>query len=55
MKDPIVPAAVIKAETSLVELAAAINAEHEAGEAATRAGIGHYRRAGERLLRAKKP
>lgn len=47
-----VPAITRPAET-LFELAAQINAEHEAGKYATRQGLEHFRNAGECLIKAK--
>jgi hypothetical protein len=47
------PPAVVRPAEDLGELAAAINREHEAGEACTRRGLEHYRRAGEALVKAK--
>lgn len=47
------PPAIIKPADSLAELAARINAEHEAGESATRRGLEHYRACGEHLIKAK--
>jgi ParB family chromosome partitioning protein len=45
--------AIVRTAEDLTILAAEINAEHEAGERATRQGLEHFRAAGERLLRAK--
>jgi hypothetical protein len=47
------PPAVVRPAEDLAALAHAINAEHGAGEAATRKGLEHFRAAGEKLLRAK--
>jgi protein gp37 len=44
----------VRPADELAELAAQINAEHEAGECATRQGLEHFRAAGAKLLRAKK-
>jgi hypothetical protein len=44
----------VRPADGLAELAVAINAEHEAGEVATRKGLAHFRAAGEALLQAKK-
>lgn len=52
--DPPVTPALVRPAEDLAALAAAINAEHAAGEAAASKGLEHYRRAGERLLQAKK-
>ena len=49
---PVAPI-VAKAEESLEQMAAAINSDHKAGEAAAREGLQHFRAAGERLLQAK--
>src|SRR5262249_27309324 len=48
------PPAAVRAVEDLVALAAEINAEHQAGEEATRRGLEHYHRAGLKLLEAKK-
>jgi hypothetical protein len=50
------PAEVRPAEdlAALAALAAEINAEHQNGESATRKGLEHFRRAGEKLIAAKK-
>jgi DNA N-6-adenine-methyltransferase (Dam) len=45
--------AVVEPAVDLFVLAAEINAEHEAGEEATRKGLEHFRAAGEALIRAK--
>jgi phage N-6-adenine-methyltransferase len=47
------PPAAVRAVEDLVALAAEINAEHQAGEEATRRGLEHYHRAGLKLLEAK--
>jgi hypothetical protein len=47
------PAAIVRPAEDLAAMAAEINAQHEAGEAATSRGLEHYRRAGEALVRAK--
>jgi site-specific DNA-methyltransferase (cytosine-N4-specific) len=47
------PAAQVRPAEDLAALAARINAEHEAGEGAARVGLGHFRTAGEALLKAK--
>src|SRR5262249_32403540 len=47
------PAAEGRPAEDLAELAAAINAEHGAGEEASRRGLEHFRAAGEKLIRAK--
>jgi ParB family chromosome partitioning protein len=47
------PPALIRPAEDLAILAAEINAEHEAGECASRKGLEHFRAAGERLIRAK--
>jgi hypothetical protein len=44
----------VRQADDLAELAGRINAEHEAGERATRKGLEHFRAAGEALLKAKK-
>ena len=57
MKDPTNPVAEVRPVdnlASLPELAAKINAAHEAGEHATRRGLEEFRVAGEALLIAKK-
>lgn len=46
--------AIVRPADDLGELAAAINASHEAGEAAVRRGLDHFRAAGEKLLEAKR-
>lgn len=43
----------VRPAEDLAALAARINAEHDAGEGATRKGLEHFRAAGEALLRAK--
>jgi protein gp37 len=50
---PLPVAAEVRPAEDLAELAAAINADHEAGEAATRKGLERFRAAGEKLTRAK--
>lgn len=50
----VVEAAEVRPAEDLASLAAKINSEHAAGEEATRAGLEHYRAAGEALLKAKK-
>jgi protein gp37 len=50
---PLPVAAEVRPAEDLAELAAAINADHEAGEAATRKGLERFRAAGEKLIRAK--
>jgi hypothetical protein len=47
------PAAIVRPAEDLATLAAEINREHEAAEGSIRQGLGHARRAGELLLRAK--
>lgn len=47
------PAAIVRPAASLAELAAWIGAEHQAGEVSAAKGVGHFRRAGEALLKAK--
>jgi hypothetical protein len=47
------PAAVRGGDADLSALARHINAEHEAGERATRKGLEHFRAAGDALIRAK--
>lgn len=55
MPKPIVnPPAIVKPAAELAALAAAINAAHLAGEESTRKGIGHFKVAGEALIKAKK-
>ena len=44
---------IVRAVEDLAILAAEINAEHAAGETATRKSLEHYRRAGDKLLTAK--
>jgi hypothetical protein len=46
-------AAEVRPAVDLAALAAEINAEHQAGEDAARKGLGHFRRAGEALRKAK--
>jgi hypothetical protein len=54
MSDPIfTPPAEVRPAADLAALAAEINAEHRAGEAAARKGMDHFRKAGAALLRAK--
>jgi len=54
MRHELEPAAIVRAaESDLFALAARINAEHEAGEKATRKSLEHYRNAGAALLQAK--
>jgi hypothetical protein len=53
MSDPFTPPAIVRPAEDLEALAAEINAEHEAGEDATCRGLEHFRRAGEKLLKAK--
>jgi hypothetical protein len=48
------PPAIVRSHEDPAALAALINAEHQAGERATRQGLDHFRKAGEALLRAKK-
>ena len=48
------PPAIVRSGVDLRALAAEINAAHEAGERSTRAGLEHFRKAGEALLKAKK-
>ena len=52
-RTPVDPPAIVRPADELVQLAAAINAEHEAGEKSAWKRLQHYRKAGERLLRAK--
>jgi hypothetical protein len=52
LHDP-APAALVRPATDLAALAAEINAQHKAGEDATRRGLEHFRAAGKALLRAK--
>jgi hypothetical protein len=47
------PPAVVRSAEDLAALAAEINAEHKAGEQATRKGLEHFRAAGAALLKAK--
>jgi hypothetical protein len=47
------PPAIVRPAEDLATLARQIDAEHQAGEAATRKGLAHFRAAGEKLLRAK--
>jgi hypothetical protein len=51
--DVLDPPAAVRPVEDLAALAAEINAEHQAGEAATREGLDCFRRAGEALLKAK--
>jgi hypothetical protein len=54
MNDPIInPPAIVCPAEDLAALFALANAEHEAGQRAERAGLEHYRKAGDALLRAK--
>jgi hypothetical protein len=54
MKGSIIdPPGIVRAVDALAELAAQINAEHLAGEAAFRKGLEHFRAAGEALIKAK--
>jgi hypothetical protein len=53
VSDPLNPPAIVRAAVDLAELAGRINAEHEAGERATRRGLEHFRAAGDALLQAK--
>jgi hypothetical protein len=53
MQNLIDPPAIVRAAEDLAALASKANAEHEAGERLTRKGLGHYRAAGEALLKAK--
>jgi hypothetical protein len=54
MRRVIDPAAAVRPVEDLAELAATANREHAAGEADVRAGLEHFRAAGEALLKAKK-
>ena len=47
------PPALVQPAQDAAALLAAANAEHEAGQRAERAGLEHYRKAGEALLKAK--
>jgi hypothetical protein len=53
VSDPLNPPAIMRPAVDLAELAGRINAEHEAGERATRRGLEHFRAAGDALLQAK--
>ncbi len=53
MENIVNPPAIIRPADDLVQLAARINAAHQAGEKAVRRGLEHYRAAGEMLLQAK--
>ncbi len=53
MKNELFPAAETRPVEDLNQLAAQINAAHEAGEAATRQGLEDFREAGESLIKAK--
>jgi hypothetical protein len=54
MNQQTAPPAIVRSAVNLEALAAEINAAHEAGEKSTRAGLEHFRAAGEALLKAKK-
>ena len=51
---PLPTAGEVRPAVNLAELARQINAEHEAGEDASRKRIEHYRRAGQFLVQAKR-
>lgn len=53
MKNLYEPAAIVQPAESMKQLAAEINAEHALGEQGTRKSLEHYRRAGEKLVKAK--
>ena len=61
MNNRMIPVPIVKEADDLETLAAAINAEHEAGQGKeaealqhTRGALEHYKRAGDKLLKAKK-
>jgi hypothetical protein len=53
MKDLLNPPAIVKQAEELADLAVEINANHRLGREASKKGLEHYRKAGERLIKAQ--